>query len=304
MRVARKAKLKIHSRTEEKKFVKRLRLARWVLALARLVRGKPVSRLISRFCYFGPDPDDRLQVVAPYHHDLLMHLDVHSWVERKILCTGYFERWVDDFLTRCLKPGYVALDVGANIGCHTLVMASAVGQSGRVLAFEPNPRVFARLQANIRLNRFANVDAFPVALSHQKEQQTLFIPGAANCNQGLASMHRANLDAGCEEVPVVTLTVDEVVQQQKLQRVDLLKVDVEGHEWQVFLGARETLARFRPVLVFEFSERQWRNGGFTPADVEAFMAEQGYELFVMRRGSTTSIRYGVAEECDLLALPK
>jgi len=296
--------MKLLDRVEEKKLVKQLRIARLALRLARLVRAKWVTSLIERFCYFSADRTERLQVVSSYHQHLLMHLDVHSWVERKILCTGYFERWVDEFLSRSLKPGHVALDVGANSGCHTLVMASAVGQTGRVLAFEPNPRMFDRLQANVKLNRFDHVATFPMAVSDAPGQLKLFIPALADYNQGLGSVHRANLEDICDEVAVETATLDEIVQANQLLRLDLIKIDVEGHELQVFKGAQQTLKKFKPILVFEFSERQWRNAGVTPQAVEDFLTDLGYELFVMRRGVTTSIRHGVAQECDLLAVPK
>lgn len=296
--------MKLLDRAEEKKLVKQMRVARLVLGLARVVRAKWVTSLIERYCYFSADRTQRLQVVSSYHGHLLMHLDVHSWVERKILCTGYFERWVDDFLSSSLKPGHVALDVGANSGCHTLVMASAVGQAGRVLAFEPNPRMFDRLQANVKLNRFEHVAIFPMAVSDAPGQLKLFIPAQADYNQGLGSVHRANLEDSCDEVSVETATLDAIVLANQLQRLDLIKIDVEGHELQVFKGAEQTLKKFKPILVFEFSERQWRNAGVTPQEVENFLNDLGYELFVMRRGVTTSIRHGVAEECDLLALPK
>ncbi len=296
--------MKVNQRQEEKRFVRRLRLIRMVFRLARLVRGKPITRLIDWLCYFSKDKADRLQIVAPYHGDLLMHLDVQSWVERKILCKGYYEAWVANFLSRSLKPGHVALDIGANIGCHTLVMASAVGNQGRVLAFEPNPRILARLRSNVRLNRFDHVELLPVALSDNQGRSSIFIPAELDHNQGLASMHRANLGGGCEEVSVDVELLDDVVSGKKLERVDLIKMDVEGHEWHVLLGAKKTLERFKPVLVFEFSQRQWKNAGFSPEQVEEFLTDLGYDLFVMREDYIMSIRHGVAEHGDLLALPR
>ena len=296
--------MKIHNRAEEKTLVKQMWRARLVLGVARVVRAKWVTHLIDRYCYFSKDRSQRLQVVSPYHKNLLMHLDVHSWVERKILCAGYFERWVDEFLSSSLKPGYVAIDVGANSGCHTLVMAGAVGASGRVLAFEPNPRMLERLRANMSLNRIEHVTVLPMAVSDMPGQLKLFIPARTDYNQGLGSVHRANLEDSCDEVTVQTTTLDEQVEIHQLQRLDLIKIDVEGHELHVFKGAEKTLRKFKPILVFEFSERQWRNAGVMPHDVESFLHDLGYELFVMRRGVTTRIEQGVPEECDLLALPK
>lgn len=294
----------IHDRSAEKKFINRLRIIRFALKFARLVGGRPAAHLLNRTCYFGGGTKNRLEVIAPYQKSMLMHLDIHSYVERRILCTGHFEPWITDIITRSLKPGNVAIDVGANSGCHTLMMANAVGMSGKVLAFEPNPRMFSRLKANLRLNRFDHVEAFPVALSREQGRLNLFIPAEADFNQGRGSIHRDNLDAGCEEVSVDVKTLDSMVEEQKLQRIDLIKVDVEGHELPVFLGARQALKKFKPILIFEFIEKQWRSGGFAPADMEGLLVELGYELYVMRKEMTMSIKYGAGDTCDILALPK
>ncbi len=296
--------MKINTRSEEKRFVRRLRLIRMILGLSRFVRGKPITRLIDWLCYFGSGKENPLQIVAPYHGQLLMHLDVQSWVERKILCKGYYEPWVSDFIARSLKPGQVAIDIGANIGCHTLVMASAVGQGGMVLAFEPNPRILLRLQANLRLNRFDHVKALSTALGDKPGNASIFIPSELDHNQGVASMHKANLGGACQEIPIEVRLLDDVVRELNLQRVDLIKMDVEGHEWQVLLGAKQTLLRFKPVLLFEFSNRQWNNGGFAPEQVEEWLTNLGYELYVLRQQFTMSLRHGIPEHGDMLALPK
>lgn len=296
--------MKINLRSEEKRFVARLLLIRLVLGLARFVRGKPVTWLIERTCYFGAGKKDRLQIIASYHGHLLMHLDIQSWVERKILCKGYYEPWVSNFIARCLKPGHVALDVGANIGCHTLVMADAVGETGCVLAFEPNPRILQRLHANLQVNRFDRVEVFPLALGDESGEASIFAPAETEPNQGLASMHRSNLGSGCDSVTVRVRMLDDIVRERKLERVDLIKLDVEGHELQVLKGASKTLEQFKPVLVFEFSDRQWRNGGFVPEQVEEWLYALGYELYVLRREFIMSLRHGVPEHGDLLALPR
>ncbi len=294
--------VKINNRSVEKRFVSRLRLIKTVLGLARIVRGKPITRLINWLCYFGSE-SDRLQIVSPYGKDMLIHLDVQSWVERKIMCKGYYEPWVSDFIKRSLKPGQVAIDIGANIGCHTLVMANCVGENGRVLAFEPNPKMLVRLDSNIRLNGFTQVETFAMALGEQTGRGSIFIPPESDHNQGVASMHRSNLGGRGEEVLTEVQSLDDVVGLQKLHRIDLIKMDVEGHEWQVLLGAKQTLKRFKPILLFEFSKQQWHGAGFSAEQVEDLLSELGYKLYVLREQFTMSIRHGVPEHADLLALP-
>lgn len=291
------------SRKQDRKFGRRLRLIRFFLAFSRTLRSRYIRRLLDRLCYFDRDGSRSLEFVLPYHDHLLIFFDVRSYIEQRIFYHGYFEREVIDFLQIALKPGCVALDVGANIGCHSLVMADLVGDSGRVLAFEPHPGVSARLRANIHLNCLHNVEVVPVALSSESGSQLLFAPTASASNQGQASLYRQNLDTECEEIRVPTATLDQIVDDHKLRKVDLMKIDVEGHEYQVLRGARRTLARFKPVLVFEFSDKLWRSAGVTLSEVEAYLGSLGYALFVLRQGLIASIKHGVLDGSNLLAVP-
>jgi FkbM family methyltransferase len=295
--------MNIQSSREEKKLESRLRWIRRIAGLSRHIRKRRISRFCNRAFYLGRDPASSLKLIAPYHRGLLIHIDTNSWLERWILNQDYYEPELVDFLERCLKPGMVALDVGANIGCHTLVMANAVGATGRVFAFEPNPAIHRRLRQNIALNRFAQVEVLPVCLGDHAGDETLFAPLEGEYNQGLASMHRGNLGPRCQEIAVTSVTLDDFVREQGLNRLDLLKVDVEGHEFQVLSGAGQVLRQFRPVLVLEFSERQWANAGVRPEQVEGYFAGLGYALYVLRAGYTTSIAHGLGEECNLVAVP-
>ena len=294
----------IQSSLEDNKLERRLAWLRRITGLSKHISKRRISRFCNRAFYLGRDPATSLKLLAPYHRGLLLHIDTNSWLERWILNQDYYEPELVDFLERCLKPGMVAFDVGANIGCHTLVMANAVAANGRVFAFEPNPAIHQRLRANITLNRFAQVEALPLCLSDHASEETLFAPYENEYNQGLASMHRGNLGPRCQEITVASVTLDDFVGERGLQRLDLLKVDVEGHEFQVLAGARHVLRQFRPVLVLEFSERQWANAGVRPEQVEDYLAGLGYELYVLRATFTTSIAHGLSEECNLVAVPK
>jgi FkbM family methyltransferase len=296
--------MRILSSSQDRKLVRHLTRLRWVLKLARYIRKHRISRFCNRFFYLGNTPTSSLKLIAPYHRGLLMHIDTNSWLERWILNRGFYEPELVEFLERCLRPGMVAIDVGANIGCHTLVMATAVGASGRVFAFEPNPATCDRLRANVCLNRLSNVEIVPLCLSNSNRWQTLFAPLGSEYNQGLASMHRGNLGERCLEITVAPITLDAFVHDHKLDRLDVIKIDVEGHEYQVLTGARRVLEEFRPTLVFEFSERQWATAGVRAEELEEYLQELGYGLFVLRDKFTTGIEHGVSEECNLLAVPR
>jgi FkbM family methyltransferase len=297
--------MRIHSPAEERALEKRLTWIRRITRLSKHVAKRRISRLCNRIFYLNEDkPDSSLKFITRYHRGLLLHVDTNSWLERWILNQDYYEPELVQFLEHALRPGMVAFDVGANIGCHTLVMAQAVGPSGKVFSFEPHPAIHRRLESNVCLNRLANVELLPISLSDRPGRQTLFAPLDQEYNQGLASMHRSNLGQRCQEITITSSTVDDFVFDRNLQRLDLLKIDVEGHEFQVLTGAREVLRKLRPTLVLEFSERQWANAGSQPEQVEEFLAQLGYNLFVIRDSFISSIEHGVSEECNLLAVPQ
>jgi FkbM family methyltransferase len=141
-----------------------------------------------------------------------------------------------------LRPGDVVLEVGANIGAHTLSLARAVGPAGRVYAIEPQRPLFQILCANLALNDLHNVHVRQQGLGAAPDTLWVSTPGhAAPANFGGISLQRH----GQEPVDVVT------IDQLELDRLDLIKIDVEGMEEAVLRGGIETIRRLRPKLYVE-----------------------------------------------------
>jgi FkbM family methyltransferase len=140
--------------------------------------------------------------------------------------------------------GHIVIEVGANLGAHTVGLARLVGSTGRVVAFEPQRLIFQTLCANIALNSLENVDCYWSAVARENGTITVpeLTPHIAN-NFGGLSLGSANNGF---RVPCVTL--DEFV---GLSRLDLVKIDVEGMEADVIRGAENLLRKFRPALYVE-----------------------------------------------------
>lgn len=141
-------------------------------------------------------------------------------------------------------PGAVVIDVGANLGEWSVPLAKAVGPAGRLLSIEPNPVVADALAATLRINNLAQASVLPVALSDVDGVGHLSLTAG---DSGLSRLSAAA--TGAARVPLRSL--DSVIAEHALMRVDFIKIDVEGHERQVLAGAADTLRRFRPALVFE-----------------------------------------------------
>ena len=112
-----------------------------------------------------PGNDRPIRSVVDYDDGLLIHADTASFLEWYIYFYGHFRPEVSKLLNRMLRPGHVAIDIGANIGMHTVIMANRCGPTGKVFCFEPDPHPFGRLKRNLALNGLDFVKAHQAALS-------------------------------------------------------------------------------------------------------------------------------------------
>jgi len=155
----------------------------------------------------------------------------------------YSEAEVDLFRQLCRRNDVVA-EVGANIGAHTLVLSQIVGEHGRVYAFEPQRIVFQTLCANLAINSITNVECFHAAVSI--DEGFIRIPDIRYDIEG--NFGGFDLNKFNEGVKIPKVTLDSFLEIQKL---NLLKVDVEGMEYDVIVGAKNTIDKFKPVLYIE-----------------------------------------------------
>jgi len=169
-----------------------------------------------------------------------------------------------------LCAGDVAVDVGANKGAYLYWMRRAVGPAGRVFAFEPQPGLARYLEAVRARMGWDNVFVRELALSDSAGARVLHVPGFEN-SPG-ASLEDAAAAPAVRDREVACDTLDH--QLEGAGRVAFVKVDVEGHELAVFRGAARTLARSKPVLLFECEARHLT--GRTPRDVFEYLEGLGY----------------------------
>lgn len=188
---------------------------------------------------------------------------------RSLFWFGDFDPWVDDTLRRLCRPGSSALDIGANIGATSIVMARAVGPSGKVFAFEPAPPNLAHLKNNLAANGLAWVTVEPIALSDRRAEIPMHF---AEGRPGSSSLLKDG-DGASFSVPCVPF--DEWVGTNHPEGLDIsvCKIDVEGHEAEVFAGMRATLAR-KSIASFVFEHHN-----SAPADpVFKMLRVNGYRI--------------------------
>lgn len=220
------------------------------------------------------------QEVKDFDGGLIIELDLSEHMQRRIFWMGYYNLRLVALLNRVLAPGMVVVDVGANIGEVSLVCANRVGPEGRVIAFEPVDAIAEELRRNIRRNRLESVVQIrKQGLADLAGQFTMYESygqsAASDCNRGLGSLHgdpRKDRVLGAVEV----VTLDAVVEHLKLQRLDLLKVDIEGGELSCLRGGLRTLRRFRPVIVVEVQEQAAMAAGYRGRDILDLLTPLGY----------------------------
>jgi FkbM family methyltransferase len=213
---------------------------------------------------------------------LLMELDSRNWVDWNLLFLGDYEPHLSRLWHRLAPTGGLAIDVGANIGAHTLSMARAVGATGRVLAFEPNPLVRSALICNVDLNHLDQITVFPCALGSQSGTLPLRVPTRESkefSNLGLASL--VALETPHDLIDVEVRTLDDVLDDAAIERVDVIKIDVQGYEVEALKGMRGCLARHCPVVVFEYDAWAWGEANAQVSEASDILLAAGYSLFTL-----------------------
>jgi FkbM family methyltransferase len=165
------------------------------------------------------------------------------------------------------QPGDVAVDVGANIGEVSIILSKGAGATGRVFAFEPNPRIYRYLLGNLALNHCDNVTPANLAI------------GAAAGSVRMSDDKRDDMNRVVDDgdIEVTCATLD--AHLPPLERIAFLKVDVEGSELRVLEGARATLSRTACVNC-EMGEGHYRRYGYGMPDLIAYLNQAGFHTFV------------------------
>jgi FkbM family methyltransferase len=224
----------------------------------------------------------RNNYVTVRRRGVLWHLDLREGIDFSIYLLGSFERSTVIALESLVKPGNVIFDIGANIGAHTLGLARAAGPSGCVFAFEPSDFAFAKLKANLNLN--------PDLELRTEAHQILFaaevnapLPNEIYASWPLAPETHSHVHPKHRGRLLTTShghvdTLDSYAERRSIDRLDLIKIDVDGDEYPVLKGGARTLDRFRPILLMEMSPYVHSKREQDFAALVTLLRDTGYSL--------------------------
>jgi FkbM family methyltransferase len=188
---------------------------------------------------------------------------------------GSWEEEQTNVVLNLVQAGMVVVNVGANTGYYTLVMAGGVGPNGRVFAFEIQPEMTAILRRNIRHNNFADrvtiIEKGCYSSAGRADVLNLGDPGSAQ----VATREGGEEGAGAVEL----VTLDTFLSGVDIRRLDFVLIDTEGADFEVIKGAKNLLSRFKPVVLVESDHL--RAFGSSEEDLIEFMTELGYAFKVM-----------------------
>lgn len=216
-------------------------------------------------------------VIEVKRQGLRWRLHTDRYLDREIFRKGRFEKRTTLLIRKIVRPGMCAIDVGANFGYFTTILASNVGASGRVLAFEPTHHYRTRIAWHLQANALADrVRVFDFGLSDRCVEMEISI---GDCS---ATLHPVSESEARAKETISLRPLDSLDEVGTLERVDFVKVDIDGHEPSFLDGAKETLRRHLPIMVIEFCQANLNVAGSSVQALRDGLEELGYQLFSER----------------------
>lgn len=230
-----------------------------------------------------------------------MELDLRDLIQRSIYFYGYYEPYFSRFLMKVLGRGETFVDCGANIGQFSLIASRCVGANGKVIAIEPEENNYEQLKKNLDLNHAQNVSIIKSALGERDGSVDFFVRSAEHgfSNRGVHSLHAHSDWLEPMKVTVPLRKLDGILRSE--QRVDIIKMDIEGAELGALKGAEESLERFSPLIFLEANEICTRYFGHSTLDVKNWLLRRGYRLARFQDGRLLQVDAGPEEDSLIVA---
>jgi FkbM family methyltransferase len=231
----------------------------------------------------------------------------HEWLAGSPWSTSPIETGEQRLLSRVTRSGDVVFDIGANIGLHTGLLSRLVGPTGRVYAFEPNPRLASCLERTVA--GLSNARLYGVALSHTEADAVLYIPVGDHTMASLADWTRGRSQSGSQQVHCPQTTLDALVARDRLPAPDVVKCDVEGAELSVFTGAYRSLNRVdAPLILFEANVHNARGFNLPVVAAKNYLQSlplPNFDFFeVLDGGALRPAERAEFEHANILAVPE
>ncbi|MFN4234271.1 MAG: FkbM family methyltransferase [Bacteroidia bacterium] len=227
---------------------------------------------------------------------IIYELDISDYMEWLI----YFGIIAEprEVLYSLIKPGFIIFDIGSNIGETTLNFAKLTGTSGMVYSFEPDKYCFDKLLKNISNNSFKNIKPINIGLGN--EEGDFFLASENPYNKGGNKVIR-NAD---KKPNIIIKTLDSFVNSENISKIDFIKIDVEGFEYNVLKGGINAIAKFRPILFIEINDKLLRMQSSSAQQVVNLLEKYYSNIVIAETNEKITSTYPFNEKhFDIIAKP-
>ena len=233
------------------------------------------------------------QVIAKtrYHQFVFYEFD---YIGQHILKDGVWEPHFNEVIT-LIDEGSAVVDIGANFGYNSVLMAKKAGPSGRLYAFEPHRLMFQQLNANLVLNDLQNGFTFNYALSNKSNEELNMEP--INYKNQCVNIGALSIGSGGESIK--TMALDDL----KLPKIDFIKLDAQGYEKHIIEGAQETIKSYMPTLFIEIEEHYLKKFGISTDEIYDLVSSFGYQIYKIQNDWPFDHICSVDSKVENLKLP-
>jgi len=209
--------------------------------------------------------------------EVLVSLEPEDHIQRQLFWYGYYEKSVGSTIISLLTPTSTLIDIGANIGYFSL-LAAKISPTVKVIAFEPVSYLFNALTKNIELNNFKNIQAVNAAIGDENGSNPIYLSSIEN--RGMSSFQKPENYSGQIEM-VNIFTLDNWIADNSINRVDLIKIDVEGYELSVLKGMAKTIITFKPNILLELNPETLSYFDLHTSDILSYTINLHYHPFTI-----------------------
>ena len=244
---------------------------------------------------------DQISTITTYDTTLKIKVDLCDWIQQQIYFLDYSDQNGINFLKKTLQKGDYFLDIGANIGGFSLVASKLVGDNGKVFAFEAVKHIKRRLDDNIKRNKLKNITVIKGAVFDKNTELELFLSNKKN--SGMSSILRHTNESGLKET-VMGIRIDDFFKNEKIPKIKLIKLDIEGAEINAIAGMAETLSRYKPLVLMEISDGIISNSSYEKESIFTLMKTFNYSCqSIDKQGNIIKIKENKAGYHNYLFTP-
>lgn len=241
---------------------------------------RPLKKIINLVHFFLEDnkhsrvindgPDRKLY--QTFYNDFFW-LKKGLYIDDCIINSGIFEDASTKIVKKFIRPGDTIINIGANIGYYSVIFGKLTGPEGRVFSFEPTKYFREVLKDNLAANSLHNVEIIPFGLSDKPEQLTIQIDGIT------ATLHVPGGKELVSQESISLMTLEAFCKEKDLNKIDFIKIDVDGHEPAVLNGGWKPIECFRPMLLIEISHAHYLQSGTNAWDFYKALKYKGLYIY-------------------------